>query len=57
MTNYASMAKRIRSCKSSDEFARADRSLDRLYNAGIFSVSEYSRLTVLIMEREARSAA
>lgn len=44
MTNYASMAKRIRACDCSIALNSASVSMDRLYNAGMFTESEFMRL-------------
>jgi hypothetical protein len=50
MTNYASMAKRIRSCKTLADLDRIEKSLTRIYNAGVFSENEFMRLDCLIMD-------
>jgi len=50
-TNYASMADRIRACKTLDETNRAEASLGRLWDAGVFSQSEMQRLDILICEQ------
>ena len=50
MTNYASMASRIRSCKSRNEFRRVEQSTERVYLAGTLTVNEYSRLDALLVD-------
>lgn len=44
MTNYASMAQRIRECTTLDALHKSSLSMDRLYNVGIFTESEFMRL-------------
>lgn len=53
-SNYASAAARIRSAKTESEIARIEKSLERVYNAGQLSVSEYSRLDGLLMDQKAK---
>jgi len=54
MGNYATMARRIRKARTRKDYLACERSIARLYHAGIFSVSELGRLAVLIMEQQAR---
>jgi ribosomal protein S20 len=54
MTNYVSMSQRIKAATSEEDLAKLEKSLDRLYNAGIFSVNEFSRLDSLILKRYAQ---
>jgi len=49
-SNYASMAKRIRSCQSAEDFSKVNQSLERLYNAGVFTASELGRLDSLAVD-------
>jgi len=51
MTNYAAMVKRIKACKTVEEIRKCEKSLDRLYNAGIFSSNELIRLDALIINQ------
>jgi hypothetical protein len=51
MTNYASMRARIARADSLADTAKLERSLDRLYNAGVFTPNELGRLDSLIMDR------
>ena len=51
-TNYSTFIKRINKCKSIADIQAVDRSLDRLYNNYFFTVNEYKRLTVKIMEKQ-----
>lgn len=50
-TNYASMAGRIRKCKTLDALTNIGKSLERLYLAGIFTVSEFQRLNIMIIDQ------
>lgn len=49
MTNYKSFVYRIKEAQSNHDLKALEKSLDRLFNAGIFTVNEYSRLDNLIM--------
>lgn len=51
MTNYSAMAKRIKACKTLEEIRRCEKSLDRLYNARIFSASEFMHLDNVVMQQ------
>lgn len=44
MTNYAAMAKRIRACRTEQELKRVSESMDRIYEAGCLTTSQFSRL-------------
>ena len=44
MTNYATMTQRIKDCKTTDALYKASLSIERLYNAGVFTESEFVRL-------------
>jgi hypothetical protein len=50
-TDYASMADRIRACKTLDQTNRAEVSLNRLWDAGVFTQSEMQRLDILICDQ------
>lgn len=50
MTNYQAFRKRIDDAKPRD-LDRLTRSLDRLYLAGVFSVSEFQRLDGHMMDK------
>ena len=51
MTNYKSFAIRIEKAKSLEELRSLEKSLDRLYNARVLTVGEYSRLDGLILNK------
>jgi hypothetical protein len=48
------MAMLIRDCKGQEQLNRAQRSIDRLYSAGVFTTWQYMRLDVLLMECAAK---
>ena len=52
MTNYQSMVKRINQAETEEGFIKLHESLDRLYNAGIFTVSEFRRLDLKMLGAE-----
>lgn len=54
MTNAQYMSARIRRCKTLADLQRAERSLDRLYEACVFSTGEYRMLDGMIFRRIAR---
>ncbi len=54
MTNYATMAARIRKAESKADLARLESSLTRLYNAGVFTPNELGRLDFLLMDTNAK---
>jgi hypothetical protein len=54
MSDYPTMAKRIRACRGRDALDREQRSIDRLFAAGVFTPSQYMRLDVLLMECAAK---
>jgi hypothetical protein len=54
MTNYASMAARIRKAASASDISKLEISLVRLYNAGVFTPNELGRLDSLVMDRYAQ---
>lgn len=53
MTIYRSMSARIRRAKTLYDISKIEKSLDRLYNAGILTVADFKRLDTLLMERQA----
>ena len=54
MTNYASMAARIRKAKSWADIVKLESSLVRLYRAGVFTPNELGRLDSLLMDTNAK---
>jgi hypothetical protein len=51
MSNYQSAVKRIQSADNLGKLERLERSLDNLYNMGLFTVSEFVRLDCLLMDQ------
>ena len=51
MGNFATMAKRIRNCRTRDDFVKAEQSLMRLYDACVFSANEFARLDGIMVDR------
>lgn len=49
--NYKTFVARIETADSQEKLKRLEISLDRLYNAGIFSVTEFARLDIKIFEK------
>lgn len=49
-SNYASFAERIRQAETPAQFDRLEQSLDRLYNAGVFTVSQFARLDGILID-------
>ena len=50
MSDYQTMAQRIRSSTSSAMLDQCDKSLDRLWNNGIFTTNEFQRLDSLVID-------
>jgi hypothetical protein len=50
----ASLAARFAKAKTPEDFAKLDQSLDRLYNNGVLSPTEFSRLTVKLMTEQTK---
>lgn len=50
MTNYATMAKRIRKAKTLEDLNKYETSLDNLYKNGILTIAEFSSLDSLIVD-------
>jgi hypothetical protein len=44
MTNYTAMVERINKAETVEEIRKLERSLDRLYSAGVFTVKEFIKL-------------
>ena len=51
MTNYKSMTGRINKATTIVDLKDLDKSLDRLFEVGIFSVSEFNRLDDKILQK------
>ena len=51
MSNYASAVKRIHSVDDLGKLKRLGRSLDNLYNLGLFTATEFARLDCLLMDQ------
>lgn len=52
LTNYQSALARLSRANTPEDYAKLDASLDRCYNAGVLTVSEYERLTVKLMMKQ-----
>jgi len=55
--NYASFVQRIAEASAFDDLARLSRSLDRLYDAGVFSLAEFKKLDDKILAKAIRNEA
>ncbi len=53
-SNYQTFSEAIDKAKNQTEISRLGKSLDRLYDNGIFTYREFGRLDVKIMERAAK---
>jgi hypothetical protein len=51
LSNYAAMARRINKADTSEELDKVDRSLCRIYSAGIFTEKQFARLDIKIVEK------
>lgn len=51
MTNYSTMVKRIKKATSKEDIGRLDKSLARLFLVGVFTIKEYQRLDLLLVDR------
>jgi hypothetical protein len=51
MSNYQSAVKRIQSTDNLSKLERLGRSLDNLYNLGLFTATEFARLDCLLMDK------
>lgn len=52
MSNFQAFAKRIEKANDLDEILKLDLSLDRLYNNGIFTTNQVSRLDLKLCDRK-----
>ena len=50
-TDYKTMTNRVRKAWTTEDIKKIEISLDRLYNAGIFTPNEYMRIDNLIMRK------
>ena len=51
MTNYKLMALRIAKAVTKDDLNKLDKSLDRLLEAGVFSLHDWNKLDDMILNR------
>jgi hypothetical protein len=51
MTNYQSALVRLNKAATAEELNRLERSFERVYNAGCFTVSEYVRLDRKLVDK------
>jgi hypothetical protein len=51
MSNYQSAVRRIQLADNLGKLERLERSLDNLYNLGLFTVSEFVKLDCLLMDQ------
>lgn len=51
MSNYLTMANRIRACGTLEELAKASKSLVVIYKAGFFTASEFMRLDAVSVDQ------
>ena len=49
---YKSALERLNKANTSKELAQLERSLERIYNAGFFTVSEYGRLDLKLIDKQ-----
>jgi hypothetical protein len=49
---YKSALQRLNKANTSKELAQLERSLERIYNAGFFTVSEYGRLDAKLIHKQ-----
>ncbi len=49
---YKSALERLNKANTSKELAQLERSLERIYNAGFFTVSEYGRLDLKLTDKQ-----
>ena len=52
MSDWQSMIDRINQAETKEGFRKLHESLDRLYNAGIFTVSEFRRLDLKLIDAQ-----
>ena len=51
---YKTALQRLKKANTIEELSRLDRSFERVYNAGCFTVSEYSRLVTKLTDKEVK---
>ena len=51
MTNYQAMAQRINKANTIEALAKVETSLDRIFDNGIFTINEYSKLNQKITDK------
>ena len=51
---YKTALQRLKKANTIEELNRLDRSFERVYNAGCFTVSEYSRLVTKLTDKEVK---
>ena len=52
MTNYQAMAQRINQANTIEALAKVESSLDRIFDNGFFTISEYSKLDSKIVDKQ-----
>ena len=52
MSDYKKFANKIRKAKDLETLNKLENSLTNLYNNGIFTVSEFSRLDILLIDNK-----
>ena len=52
MTNYQAMAQRINQANTIEALAKVEASLDRIFDNGFFTISEYSKLDSKIVDKQ-----
>ena len=52
MTNYQAMAQRINQANTTEALAKVESSLDRIFDNGFFTISEYSKLDSKIVDKQ-----
>ncbi len=51
-TNYRSAVERIRKSNTIEQLEKLDVSLERLYKIGIFSLSQFGTLDLMVMDKK-----
>lgn len=54
MSDYKTAKNRLNKAKTKLDLERLDKSLARIYDAGVFTESEYQKLTVSVMVKMAK---
>lgn len=52
MTNYQAMAQRINQANTVEALVKVEASLDRIFDNGFFTISEYSKLDSKIVDKQ-----